>query len=245
MEINIHKDKKTTSKNAAERARQILIDTINKKGEAVFVIATGKSQLDFLNHLVQYDDIDWAKTKLFHLDEYIGIDEDHIASFRKYIKENFIEKIPEIKEINLIDGLNDPNEECKRLNRIIDEEKIDISFVGIGENGHLAFNDPPADFETKKSFIVVELDEISRKQQVNEGWFESLEKVPKKAITMSINKIMSSDNIICTVPEERKAKAVNNCFGNNIISSKYPASILKKHDNTYLYLDKQSAKLLD
>lgn len=245
MEINIHKDKKTTSKFAAEKAREILIETIDQKGRAVFVIATGNSQLDFLEHLVKYEDIDWSKTTLYHLDEYVGINEDHRASFRKYIRDNFISKVGELKEINLIDGMNDPEKECQRLNNIIAEEKIDIAFVGIGENGHLAFNEPPADFEIEDPFIVIELDDMSRKQQVNEGWFDSIESVPKKAITMTIRKIMSSNYIICTVPAARKAEAVKNCLGSEPVTPDYPASILKKHDNTYVYLDENSAKLLD
>jgi glucosamine-6-phosphate deaminase len=245
MKINIHEDKKNTSKFAAEKAKDILIETIEKKGKAVFVIATGNSQLDFLDYLVNLEDIDWSKTTLYHLDEYVGINEDHRASFRKYIRNNFISKVGEIKKVNLIDGMNNPERECQRLNKIIAEDEIDISFVGIGENGHLAFNEPPADFETEDPFIVVELDEMSRKQQVKEGWFDSIKSVPKKAITMTIKEIMSSEHIICTVPEKRKAEAVKNCLGNEIITPDYPASILKKHKSTYVYLDENSAELLD
>lgn len=245
MNMNIYEDKKTTSKFAAEKAREILTKCIEENGEAVFVIATGNSQLDFLSYLANYDDIDWSKTTLYHLDEYVGISEDHKASFRKYIKENFISRVSEIKEVNLIDGMNDPNKECKRLNEIMNqEEQIDISFVGIGENGHLAFNEPPADFEEEDPFVVVELDDMSRKQQVKEGWFESINDVPKKAITMTIKQIMKSENIICTVPGERKAEAVKNCLGDDKVTPEYPASILKEHKKTYMFLDENSAKLL-
>ncbi len=245
MKINIHRNKKVTSKYAAERARKILVESIDKDGEAVFIIATGNSQLDFLAELVKFDDIDWAKTKLYHLDEYVGIEETHKASFRKYIKENFISKVSELKEINLIDGMNDPKKECQRLNKkIIKEDKIHAAFVGIGENGHLAFNEPPADFDEEDPFIVVELDDVSRKQQVKEGWFKTISDVPKNAITMTVKQIMKSENIICTVPGARKDQAVKNCFGNNEIRPECPSSILKKHKNTQVFLDDDSAKLL-
>ncbi len=195
--------------------------------------------------MVQYDDIDWSKTTMYHLDEYVGISENHKASFRKYIKDNFLSKINNQGKVHLIDGNNNPSDECKRLNNIINKEaKIDVSFVGIGENGHLAFNEPPANFEEENPFVIVELDKVSRQQQVKEGWFESINDVPKKAITMTIKQIMISENIICTVPGERKAKAVKNCLGNNKISPEYPSSILKNHNNAYVFLDKNSASLI-
>lgn len=245
MKINVYQDKKTSSKYAAERAREILIDGIEKNGEAVFIIATGNSQLDFLAELVEFDDVDWSKTKLYHLDEYIGIDENHKASFRKYIKENFISKVGELKEINLIDGMNDPEKECQRLNqKIKEEDKIQAAFVGIGENGHLAFNEPPADFEEEDPFIIVELDDVSRKQQVKEGWFETIADVPQNAITMTVKQIMKSENIICTVPGARKAEAVKNCLAGEEVTVDCPSSILKEHKSTDVFLDEESAEML-
>lgn len=245
MEINVYKDKITTSKHAAEKAREILIESIKEDGEAVFIIATGNSQLDFLAELVKFDDIDWSETKLYHLDEYVGINETHKASFIKYIKENFIAKVGALKEINLIDGTNDPKKECQRLNqKINNENKIHAAFVGIGENGHLAFNEPPADFEEEDPFIVVELDDVSRRQQVKEGWFKTIDDVPKNAITMTVKQIMKSENIICTVPGARKAEAVKNCLYGDLVTPECPSSILKEHDNTYVFLDEDSAEFL-
>ena len=133
----------------------------------------------------------------------------------------------------------DPEKECERLNSIISQYKIDIAFVGIGENGHLAFNDPPADFDIEDPYLIVHLDEVCRRQQLGEGWFKSLADVPQKAISMSVKQIMKAKN--CTVPDKRKAQAVKDCFGGEEISPYYPASILKKHDHCYVFLDEQSA----
>lgn len=245
MDINIYDNKEITSQKAAEKAAQILKETISEKGKANFVVATGASQFDFLRYLTNFKDIDWSKTEMYHLDEYIGISDKHKASFRNYLDKRLISQV-EIGEINLINGnIEDPEEECKRLNKKISEIEIDVSFVGIGENGHLAFNDPPADFETEKPFIIVDLNTECRQQQVNEGWFDSLEDVPERAITMSINQIMKSQNIICTVPGERKAQAVKDCFTGDKVSENYPASILKKHKSTYIFLDTDSARLIN
>ena len=245
MKTNIYSNKKETSKKAALKAALLLNETIHKKGTATFVIATGVSQLDFIEHLVTEGNVDWSKTKMFHLDEYIGLPETHPASFRKYLQEKFISKVDRIKKVNLINGdVTDPQKECNWLNQILKNEIVDIAFVGIGENGHLAFNDPPANFEIEDPFIIVNLDEHCRKQQVGEGWFDSIEDVPQQAISMSIKQIMKSKNIICTIPGERKAQAVKDCFGTDKISPMYPSSILKKHKNCFVFLDFDSAKYL-
>jgi len=245
MKINIYKNKKETSKEAALQAAFILNETIHRKGTATFIMATGVSQLDFIDTLITESKIDWSKTKMFHLDEYINLSATHPASFRKYLKEKFISKVDKIQKINLIKGdAADPQKECDRLNQILKNEIVDIAFVGIGENGHLAFNDPPANFEIEDPFIIVNLDSQCRKQQVGEGWFESIKDVPQQAISMSIQQIMKTKNIICTVPGERKAQAVKDCFGTNEISPNYPASILKKHKNCFVFLDYDSAKHL-
>ena len=245
MKINIYKNKKETSKEAALQAAFILNETIHRKGTATFIMATGVSQLDFIDTLITESKIDWSKTKMFHLDEYINLSATHPASFRKYLKEKFISKVDQIQKINLINGdAADPQKECDRLNQILKNEIVDIAFVGIGENGHLAFNDPPANFEIEDPFIIVNLDSQCRKQQVGEGWFESIKDVPQQAISMSIQQIMKTKNIICTVPGERKAQAVKDCFGTNEISPNYPASILKKHKNCFVFLDYDSAKHL-
>ena len=241
MNLNIFKTKKSMGKAAAEKAAEILKDAINKKGEANFVIATGASQFEFLENLTNITSINWAKTTMFHLDEYVGLSENHPASFRKYLKDRFISKVHP-GHFQLIEGdTKDPEKECKRLNEIISQKEIDVAFVGIGENGHLAFNDPPADFDTEKPYIVVELDDDCRRQQLSEGWFKSFEDVPKKAISMSVEQIMKSKHIICTVPDKRKAQAVKYCFKGDEISPDCPASILKKHNNCCVFLDDQSS----
>jgi len=241
MNINLFRTKEGMGMAAAQKAAEILKDAINKKGEAHFIAATGASQFEFLEQLIQLHSIDWSKTRMFHLDEYVGLPENHPASFRKYLKDRFISKTRP-GQIYLIEGdAQDPKEECERLNRIISQKELDVAFVGIGENGHLAFNDPPADFETERPYIIVELDDACRKQQLGEGWFESLEDVPEKAISMSVKQIMKSKHIICTVPDKRKAQAVKDCFKGYKISPDCPASILKKHENCFIFLDEQSS----
>ncbi|HER23543.1 MAG TPA: glucosamine-6-phosphate deaminase [Candidatus Atribacteria bacterium] len=242
--VKVYENKNSMGKAAAEKAAKILVDAIKEKGEANFIAATGASQFEFLHNLTSISSIDWSKLSMFHLDEYVGLPETHPASFRRYLKERLINKVHP-GNVYLIKGdAENPELECERLGKIIIQKKIDLAFVGIGENGHLAFNDPPADFDTNKSYLVVELDDSCRKQQLNEGWFENIDLVPKKAISMSINQIMKSENIICTVPDNRKAQAVKNCFEEEI-SPLYPASILRKHPQVYFYLDKNSDSLIN
>lgn len=244
MKIKIFETKQEMGKAAAEEAARILKSTIKEKGEAVFVAATGASQFEFLENLTSIPSIDWSKTTMFHLDEYVNISETHPASFRKYLKERLIDKV-HLGSVYLIKGdVEDLESECRRLNKIISENEIDVVFVGIGENGHLAFNDPPADFNTEKPYFVVELDEACRKQQLGEGWFKNLDEVPRRAISMSIKQIMKSRTIICNVPDSRKAQAVKDCLEKDI-SPDYPASILRKHKSAFLFLDKDSAKLFE
>ncbi len=243
MEIFEVRTKLGTSTAAAMAASTKLQAAINTNGHASFIVATGASQFDFLNALTADSSIDWSKTTMFHLDEYIGISDTHPASFCKYLQERLVD-IVQPKIVHFLNGeADDPQAECDRLNRIISQHTIDVAFVGIGENGHLAFNDPPADFETEEPYIVVALDEACRLQQVGEGWFKDLSEVPTHAISMSIRQIMKSEAIICTVPDERKAEAVRNClFGE--ISSMHPASILQNHPDCSIFLDAGSASLL-
>ena len=243
MRVKIYGSKQEMGKAAAEEAAGILRSTIKEKGEAVFVVATGASQFEFLENLTSMSSIDWSKTTMFHLDEYMDIPETHPASFRKYLKERLINKVHPVI-VHLIKGdAEDPELECERLDRIISKKEIDVAFVGIGENGHLAFNNPPASFDNDKPYLIIELDEACRRQQLGEGWFRSFDEVPRRAISMSIRQIMKSKNIICIVPDSRKAQAVKDCFEGRI-SSYHPASILRKHKNVLLFLDKDSAKLL-
>ncbi|HUS03728.1 MAG TPA: glucosamine-6-phosphate deaminase [Chitinophagaceae bacterium] len=243
MVINITIDALELGKEAGKAAAETIQKAITDKGYANVIFATGTSQFETLNQLVTEKDIDWSKVVMFHLDEYIDLPVTHVASFRKYLKERFLEKVPSLKGVYLIDGEKDPDAECLRLGELINQHPIDIALVGIGENCHLAFNDPPADFTTEQPYHIVELDELCRKQQLAEGWFSSLEEVPTKAISMSIQQIMKSKNIVCSVPDHRKATAVKNCLEQSP-DQMYPASILQQHPNCKFYFDKSSASLL-
>jgi len=191
-------DVEDMGRQAASLGVSYLKHAIAEKNSATIVLGTGASQLTVLSELVAAEGIDWTKVVGFHLDEYIGISESHPASFRKYLQDRFVSKVP-ISEFHFVNPEGNPHEECERLEHLLSRHPIDLSYVGIGENGHLAFNDPPADFESPASFLVVELDDACREQQFKEGWFESVEAVPKKAITMSVSQIMKSHHIICTV----------------------------------------------
>jgi glucosamine-6-phosphate deaminase len=241
MKINISKSKKESGKLAAETGAGYIRDTIREKGTASIILATGASQFDMLENLVQQDNINWSKVTAFHLDEYIGIPMTHNASFRKYLKERFEDQLPVyLGHFYYIQTEHNPQEECERLGSLINETEIDVAFIGIGENGHLAFNDPPADFDTEDPYIVVELDEACRKQQMGEGWFTDIDEVPKKAISMSVRQVMKSKTIICTVPDARKADAVKGAL-EGPVTPDLPASILQEHDDCHLFLDKESA----
>ena len=241
MEIVISETKQILGKNAAQRGAELIRRAIRNRGEANIIVATGASQFEMFNELVK-EDIDWSVVTAFHLDEYIGISELHPASFRKYLKERFVDIISP-KEFIYVNGNTDPYEECIRLGKLISKHPIDMAFVGIGENSHLAFNDPPADFKTEVAYLVVTLNEMCRRQQMGEGWFPAINDVPEKAISMSINQIMKSKAIICTVPDLRKADAVKKTVEGSI-SPLIPASILRKHEAVWLFLDKDSASML-
>jgi glucosamine-6-phosphate deaminase len=241
MEIIISETKQILGKKAAQMGAKLIRKAILNKGKANIIVATGASQFDMFNELVK-EDIDWSVVTAFHLDEYIGISELHPASFRKYLKERFVD-IVSPKEFNYVNGNTDPYEECIRLGKLISKHPIDVAFVGIGENSHLAFNDPPADFKTKDAYLVVTLNEACRRQQMGEGWFPEINDVPEKAISMSINQIMKSKAIICTVPDLRKAEAVKKTVEGSI-SPLIPASIMRKHEAVWLFLDKDSASML-
>ena len=241
MEVKVLNSKSALGAEAAGKGVTYIIQALKEKGSANIILATGASQFEMLAELVKAE-VDWSKVTVFHLDEYIGIPESHPASFRKYLKERFVELVHPAA-FHAIDGEGDPQQECARLGKIIEKHPIDVAFVGIGENGHLAFNDPPADFDTRDPFIVVELDEDCRSQQMGEGWFPTLEDVPREAISMSIRQIMKSSAIICSVPDGRKARAVRNTL-EEPVSQLIPASILTTHKDAWLYLDQHSASLL-
>ncbi|MDP4248756.1 MAG: glucosamine-6-phosphate deaminase [Bacteroidota bacterium] len=244
MELSIQNSPENLGFSAGRKAAGLIVETIKTKGRAHIILATGASQFETQKQLITEKEIDWSKVVLFHLDEYIGLSDTHPASFRKYIKERFLEKVPPLKAVYLVQGESDAEKECERLGKIIREHPIDLAMIGIGENGHLAFNDPPADFDTDKPFLVVNLDEACRRQQLNEGWFTSLADVPEKAISMSVHQILLSKHIICSVPDRRKAAAVRDCLEKEI-SNLRPASILRNHQSCFLFLDKQAASLIE
>jgi len=243
MKIIVTKDGKELGTRAASQAADVIIQAIDARGSANVVVATGASQFETLAALVARQDIPWDRITGFHLDEYLEIPEDHPASFRRYLRERLVSQVP-IKEFHYIDGqAEDIATECTRLGTLIAAHPIDVALVGIGENGHLAFNDPPADFDTQEPYLVVELDEACRRQQHGEGWFPTLEDVPTQAISMSIQQILKSAAIVCSVPDERKADAVAQTV-EGPVSADVPASILQSHAATTLYLDPPAASRL-
>jgi len=240
--LKVIEDKEGLGRAAAAQAAVVICSAINDRGVARIVAATGASQFEFLDALTSVTGIDWQRVELFHLDEYIGLPMTHPASFCKYLQDRLISKTG-IRSHHLLNGADDPKEVVRRANDAIKSAPIDIAFAGIGENGHLAFNDPPADFNTDDPYIIVNLDEPCRQQQVNEGWFADIADVPEQAISMSIRQILKSRAIISAVPDARKAQAVKACF-KGPISPMAPASILRTHANATIYLDEHSANLL-
>jgi glucosamine-6-phosphate deaminase len=243
LKVYIHHNPKELGISAGLRAAELIKKTIQDKGFANIILATGTSQFETIQQLIRDPEIAWDRVQMFHLDEYIGLPITHQASFRRYLNERFISLVPNLKIGHLINGELDPEKECHRLGELILQNPIDVALVGIGENGHLAFNDPPADFDTEKPYIVVDLDEACRAQQMGEGWFAQLSDVPKQAISMSIQQIMKSKHIVCSVPDERKAQAVSDCLTKGV-SNLYPASILQNHDQLDLFLDTSSVSRL-
>jgi glucosamine-6-phosphate deaminase len=244
MDIKIMPDKAQMGKAAATAGAEHIRQAIAERGNANIIVATGASQFEMLGELVQQPGINWNRVTGFHLDEYVGLAIDHPASFRGYLWQRFVSKLPlPLQAFHFLNGENDPRAECRRVAEIIRKHPIDVAFVGIGENGHLAFNDPPADFETEAPYLVVQLDDACRRQQLGEGWFPTFDDVPKQAISMSVRQIMKSGAIICTVPDERKAEAVRNSVEGQV-TPQVPASILQKHARCTLYLDKPAASLL-
>jgi glucosamine-6-phosphate deaminase len=243
MKVAIFDSRIQMAEAAADEAATIIRQAIAKRGQAYLIAATGASQFEFLDALVREPNIDWTRTVFFHLDEYVGMRASHPASFRRYLQERIVDRV-QPGAFHFLNGDSlDLMAECSRIGKLISRQTIDAAFVGIGENGHLAFNDPPADFETEEPYLVVELDEQCRNQQVGEGWFTSLDEVPRQAISMSIRQILKARRVICVVPERRKARAVRDCLDFKI-SPMRPASILQQHPCTTIYLDRESASLV-
>src|SRR5579864_8172412 len=229
--VNVN-DKPSLGRQAARAGADAIRSAIRDHGKAHIVVATGASQFETIAALVKEPDVRWERVTAFHLDEYVGVPVTHPASFRKYLWERFHRQLPfPLRAFHYVDGEGDPQAECGRLNGIIGRCQIDVAFVGIGENGHLAFNDPPADFETDAPYLVVKLDEACRRQQLGEGWFATFDDVPKRAISMSVRQILKAKRILCIVPDSRKAGAVKACFEGEV-SPLAPASILRSHLDT-------------
>ena len=243
MRIKTFDDRSSASRAAAEQAAVAIRRAITEQGGARIVAATAASQIDFLDALTRMTGIDWRLVEVFHLDEYVGLPITHPGSFRKMLLQQLISKTG-VTNYHLLEGdADDPAEAARNVGRIIASRAVDIAFLGIGENGHIAFNDPPADFEMEEPYIVVELDEACRRQQVGEAWFADISQVPKQAISMSVQQILKAKEILAVVPDTRKAKAVQLCFEGEI-SPMAPASILRTHPDATIYLDKDSASLL-
>lgn len=242
MIIKVFDDKRSLAKAAAEQAATAIRAAIKDRQHARVVAASAASQLEFLEALTAMQGIDWNRVELFHLDEYIGLPMTHPASFCKFLQEHLINKTG-ITKVHLLNGSADPVGVLREASKAIVAAPIDIAFVGIGENGHLAFNDPPADFETEEPFLIVKLDEACRRQQVGEGWFADISAVPTQAMSMSVRQVLRSREILAVVPDKRKAQAIKACF-DGPISSMAPSSILRTHPKATIYLDQQSAALL-
>ncbi len=242
MMVRVFDDKKSLGEAAAEQASRTIRRSIDEQGMARIIAATGMSQVDFLDALTRDNKIDWRKVEMFHLDEYVGLPLTHPASFRKYLFERLIHKVG-LTNYHLLDGTGDANETVRVVGEALRAAPVDVAFVGIGENGHLAFNDPPADFQTEEPYLIVELDEACVRQQVGEGWFANISEVPRRAISMSVRQILKAKEIVCVVPDARKAAAVKLCFEGEI-SPMAPASILRTHPAATIYLDRASASLL-
>lgn len=242
MHVIIAQDRNELGKTTAERAAQVLRKGLSTQAICNLVVATGSSQFEVLENLIQQPGIDWTRVSGYHLDEYLGIDRSHSASFCGYLKARFVDRVP-LKSFMYLDGTLPAEQLRSSACAALASQKIDLMLCGIGENGHLAFNDPPADFVTQDPYIIVELDEACRKQQVGEGWFDSLAQVPTQAISMSIAHILKSEVILCSVPDRRKAEAVRGTLEDEI-SPAIPASALRNHPHTTLVLDLESSSLL-
>ncbi|MBV9568979.1 MAG: glucosamine-6-phosphate deaminase [Hyphomicrobiales bacterium] len=244
MKLELHSSKVALGAAAAALGAKAIRDAIARRGASTVVVATGMSQLEMLDQLASAKDIDWSKVTAFHLDEYVGLPSSHPASFRRYLGERFVARLPALKDFVAVEGdAQDLDAEVARLNARLEDLAVDVCFAGIGENCHLAFNDPPADFSTEDPYLVVELDEACRRQQFGEGWFSSLAEVPRRAISMSVRQIMKAGELVVSVPDLRKAKAVKAAVEGEV-SPQFPASILQRHAACTIFLDPPAASLL-
>ena len=238
MIIHVYRTPEEMGNEAARLIAEKLNAAIAQKGEARLLLSTGASQFEMMDALIHMP-VDFAKVTMFHLDEYVALPVTHIASFRKYLQERFVDKVP-LKEAVFVNGEGDVEANIAAITARIKEAPIDVGVIGIGENGHIAFNDPPADFDTEASYEVVNLDERCKRQQVGEGWFATVDDVPKQAISMTVKQIMACDSIVSVVPHAVKAEAVKNTLERDV-TNLVPATIMKTHPDFNLFLDSESA----
>lgn len=238
MEIRIAKDRYALGKSAAHHIADVLRNVIAEQGFARIVLSTGASQFDTLEALTKEGGIAWNRVEMFHLDEYIGLPVTHPASFRKYLQERFVDRVAPLAAVHFVDGTQ---ENIAHLTEELRRAPIDIGLIGIGENGHIAFNDPPADLDTKDAYIVVNLNETCKKQQLGEGWFATMDDVPKQAVSMTPYQIMQCRRIVSCVPYAVKAEAVEKTLRAKEVTNLVPATLLKTHPDFILYLDRESA----
>jgi len=243
MLLRVFADKVSLSRAAAEQAADSIRRAITERDRARIIAATGASQFEFLDALTKVPGIDWVRVEAFHLDEYVGLPVTHPASFRKFLMQRLVSKTGIVNFHGIEGDAADPAAVAREVGKQLASAPIDIAFVGIGENGHIAFNDPPADFTTEDPYIIVNLDEPCRQQQVGEGWFADISQVPRRAISMSPRQILKATEIVVVVPDKRKAQAVKACLEGEI-TPMAPASILRRHSNATIYLDTESASLL-
>jgi glucosamine-6-phosphate deaminase len=244
LEYQVFDSRGELAASAAMRAAELIRTAVQTRGHARVVVATGNSQIDFIAELTAMPDVPWPAVHIFHMDEYVGMNDNHPASFRKWIRERVVEKVRPASAEYLIGDAPDVPAECERYTRLLLAAPIDLAFVGIGENGHIAFNDPHvADFNDPKTVKVVDLDEACRKQQVGEGHFRSTDEVPREALSMTCPALMRAEHLVCSVPDARKAKAVAATI-HGPLGEACPASLLRTHPDARLYLDRESASLL-
>ncbi len=241
MKLVVSKSKEELGYESAKHAERLIGEAIAQKGSARILLSTGASQFPFFEEIVKLP-IAWDKVEMFHLDEYVGISAEHPASFQNYLRSRFIDKVKPSK-YHLIDGQANPEETIARLTALLDEEPVDVGLIGIGENAHIAFNDPPADFEDKRAYKVVTLDKRCLRQQIGEGWFKTEEECYKQAISMTCDRIMQCKHILSVVPYAVKAEAIYNTLVNDV-TPEVPATLLKKHADCTVYVDQDSASML-
>lgn len=241
MKVHVCKDAKQVGQKTAEKVAKVLQEKLKNQSEVNILLSTGSSQFAFFDAFV-LQQVEWHRVNMYHLDEYVGVPETNPASFCGYLRKRFVDRVP-LKSAHLIPGCEDPHLTVKRLNSMFESLVIDVGVIGVGENAHIAFNDPPADFDIKQAYHIVELDDACKCQQWNEGWFPTIEEVPSLAISMTCRQIMKCNCIVSAVPDLAKAEAIHKVFTATQTDPKIPATLLLEHPNIFMYLDENSVSL--